>query len=476
MYTGMLECRTPINWDQGIMALVAAAASTGIATLAACFNQLRAKPAELMRPEAPKSGKRVFLERVTFLWKRLTFTHKSTLRNLIRYKKRFFMTIIGIGGCMALMLVGFGLEDSITEIAKRQYVEIFTYDAAVTLNGKATDQELEEFEQAVEEREEIGGSLQIYQTSVDLQAGDNTRSAYLYVPSDTQKIADYLTLKDRKTGQSYEYPQEGVALAEKTAKMLGVSVGDTIEIKTSEDSTPVSVQVTEIVENYIQHYAFLSPATYQELFGEETDYNTMYLNYKEEYKEGNKAADKESSKTDNKEGSKGDQTVQERELGRDLMNWEACSGISFVSDLEDQIQDMLQSLNVVIYVLICSAGLLAFVVLYNLNSINITERQRELATLKVLGFYDGEVAWYVYRENILLTIIGILVGVGMGAALHRVTILTVEVDLMMFGRVISFPSYLKSGVITLLFSVLVNAVMFYRLRRINMIESLKSVE
>ncbi len=456
MYTGMLECRTPINWDQGIMALAAAAASTGIATLAACLNQLRAKPAELMRPEAPKGGKRVFLERITFLWKRLSFTHKSTLRNLIRYKKRFFMTIIGIGGCMALMLVGFGLEDSITEIAKRQYVDIFTYDASVTLNSKATDQDLEAFTEAVEDKEEVAGCLPIYQTSVDLEAGDNTRSAYLYVPSDTQKIAAYLTLKDRKTGEGYAYPQEGVALAEKTAKMLEVSVGDTIEIKTSEDSSPVSVQVTEIVENYIQHYAFLSPATYEDLFGEKPDYNTMYINYKEEDKE--------------------DQTVQEQKLGRELMGWKACSGVSFVSELEGQIQDMLQSLNIVIYVLICSAGLLAFVVLYNLNSINITERQRELATLKVLGFYDGEVAWYVYRENILLTIIGILVGAGMGAALHRVTILTVEVDLMMFGRVISFLSYLKSGIITLFFSVLVNGVMFYRLRRINMIESLKSVE
>lgn len=452
LYTGLPEYFTPLNWDQGALALLAAAASTGIATLAACFRELRSKPAELMRPEAPKSGKRVFLERITPLWKRLNFTYKSTLRNLIRYKKRFFMTIIGIGGCMALMLVGYGLEDSITEIAKRQYVEIFTYDASVTLNTKDSLEARKAFQEKAETYEGVTATEEVYMMNVDLKNGDTTRNAYIFVPQDVGKVSDFLVLRDRTTHQLYDYPEEGVALAEKTAKMLGVSVGDTIQIQEDEEEEPVTVEVTRIVENYVQHYAFLAPDTYEELFGEEPDYNCLYINYEDN-----------------------SQAYEER-LAQTLMQDDACSGVSFVNDLEQEIDDMLEALNIVIYVLILSAGLLAFVVLYNLNSINITERQRELATLKVLGFYDTEVAMYVYRENIFLTIIGILVGAVMGAFLHQFIIQTVEVDLMMFGRIIGLRSYLLSGLLTLVFSVIVNGVMYFRLKKINMIESLKSVE
>jgi putative ABC transport system permease protein len=452
LYTGLPEYLTPINWDQGIFAILAAVASTGVATLAACYRELRARPAELMRPEAPKNGKRVFLERITILWKRLNFTQKSTLRNLIRYKKRFFMTIIGIGGCMALMLVGFGLEDSITEIAKRQYVEIFTYDASVTLDTKAANGEKSEFRDLVSGYDGVTDTEEIYLMNVDLKNGDEVRSAYLFVPEDTEQVEDFLVLRDRVSREGYDYPEKGAALAEKTAKLLNVSVGDTIQIQKGEDEPAVSVEVTEIVENYVQHYAFLSPETYRELFGEEPEYNCLYVN-----------TDDQSEK-------------YEEQLAQELMKQEVCSGVSFVTDLEQDIDDMLEALNIVIYVLILSAGLLAFVVLYNLNSINITERQRELATLKVLGFYDGEVAMYVYRENVLLTVIGILVGALLGAFLHQFIILTVEVDLMMFGRVIGARSYILSGLITLLFSVAVNLVMYFRLKKINMIESLKSVE
>ena len=452
LYTGLPEYMTPINWDQAFLALVSAAASTGLATLAACYRELRAKPAELMRPETPKNGKRVFFERITILWKHLSFTQKSTVRNLVRYKKRFFMTLIGIGGCMALMLVGFGLKDSITEIAKNQYVDIFTYDASVTLNTKASDTETEEFLQAVSEHTGIGGTMEVSMATVDLENGKNSRSVNLFVPLDTERISDFLSLRDRISKKAYEYPSEGVALAEKTAKMLQVSAGDTIQLKKGEDSKPVTVEVTAIVENYLQHYAFMSPDMYRELFGEEPTYEYLYLNYSDSQQE------------------------DESKLGQELMDWEACAGVSFVTDMEKQISDMLRSLNIVTYVLISAAGLLAFVVLYNLNSINITERKRELATLKVLGFYDSEVAMYVYRENILLTCLGILAGALMGVVLHRFTILTVEVDLMMFGRVISAGSFLLSAAITLLFSVIVNFFMFFRLRQIDMIESLKSVE
>ena len=450
MYTGFSEYFTPINWDQGALALAASAASTGIATLVACIRELRAKPAELMRPEAPKNGKRILLERIRFIWKHLSFNRKSTFRNLFRYKKRFFMTIIGIGGCMALMLVGFGLQDSITAMAQRQYVDIFTYDAAVNLDSNAAAGERRELVEAAESYEGVTAVMELSLESVELQNGENTMDAYLYVPEDTAMTADFLTLKDRVSQETYTYPEEGAALSEKTARMLGVSAGDTVTVDM--DGKTAEIPVTEIVENYVMHYMFISPAQYEASFGEEPVYNQLEINYRD------------------------NSPAAEQRLGNAMMEYGACTGISFVTELEQEIQDMLRSLNIVIYVLILSAGLLAFVVLYNLNSINITERRRELATLKVLGFYDMEVAMYVYRENIILTLIGILAGAFMGMVLHRFTIQTVEVDMMMFGRQIGFFSYLLSGIITVIFSVLVNLVMYRNLKKIDMIESLKSVE
>ena len=450
MYIGLPAYYTPINWDQGAMALGASAASTGIATLVACIHELKAKPAELMRPEAPKNGKRILLERIRFIWKHLSFNRKSTFRNLFRYKKRFFMTIIGIGGCMGLMLVGFGLQDSITAMAKRQYVEIFTYDAAISLDSSASETQKKDLEAYAKDYPGVTETLKLSLENAQLSSNDNTIDVQIYVPEDTAKAADFVTLQDRVTKKQYAYPEEGAALSEKTAKMLGVSVGDTVQADL--DGTIVEIPVTEIVENYVMHYMFLSPEQYEETFGKAPEYNRLELNYT-------------------------DTSAQaERQLGNDMMNQRACAGITFVTDLEQQINDMLQSLNVVIYVLILSAGLLAFVVLYNLNNINITERRREMATLKVLGFYDTEVAMYVYRENIILTVIGIAAGALMGTFLHQFIIQTVEVDLMMFGRKISFFSYFLSSVITLIFSVLVNLVMYRSLKKIDMIESLKSVE
>ena len=450
MYTGFTTYFMRINWDQGALALAASAASTGIATLAACIHELKARPAELMRPEAPKNGKRILLERIRFIWKHLSFNRKSTFRNLFRYKKRFFMTIIGIGGCMALMLVGFGLQDSITAMAERQYVEIFTYDAAVSLDANSSGEERQEAVRFAETYEGVTEALQLSLQGVELQYGDQTIDAQLYVPENTERAADFVTLKDRVSGKTYAYPESGAAISEKTAKMLGVSVGDSVTVDL--DGETAEIPVTEIVENYVMHYLFLSPGQYEESFGEAPSYNQLQINYEDNSAEAEQA------------------------LGNAMMEQAGCTGVSFVTELEQQIHDMLRSLNIVIYVLILSAGLLAFVVLYNLNNINITERRRELATLKVLGFYDTEVAMYVYRENVILTLIGIVAGGFMGMILHRFTIQTVEVDMMMFGRQIRLFSYFLSGVITLVFSVLVNLVMYRNLKKIDMIESLKSVE
>ncbi len=453
LYIGLPEYHIPADLMQGSLAVILSVLCTGIATIAACYKKIKDKPAELMRPEPPKSGRRIFLEHIGFIWKRLNFTQKSTLRNLFRYKKRFIMTIIGIGGCMALMLVGFGIRDSITVVAQNQYIEIFKQSATVGVDTNADESQLESLENRIKEYKDVSETLDVCELSVTLNANSTDRTAFLFVPKEADQLTDFVRFRDRVSRKEYDLPKDGVTLSEKTATMLGVSVGDEITIKKSEDSDGVKVKVESIIENYVQHYAFISEDTYNRLFGEVPEYNYIYVKF-----------------------DINDDAVYEKQFGTDMMTENACTGVSFTSDLEDTITEMLKTLDLVIWVLIFSAALLAFVVLYNLNSINMTERKRELATLKVLGFYDTEVAMYVYRENIILTLIGIVVGAVLGAILHLFTILTVEVDLMMFGRVISPMSYVICAAITFAFSLIVNIVMYYNFKKINMVESLKSVE
>lgn len=451
LYTGLPYYMTPLNWTQGGLAILASAGCTGVATIAACYKELAAGPAELMRPEAPKNGKRIFLERIGVIWKHLNFTQKSTVRNLVRYKKRFFMTVIGIGGCMGLILVGFGLQDSITAIAKNQFVSLFTYQANAVLNSDVDESEKESLQTDLENYSGIDELLEMYCQNVELQTDKKTVDAVLEVPKELTHFDDFYAFRDRKSGETYAFPTDGgAAISEKTATMLGVKAGDTIQLKKGDDM--VDVKISIIVENYVRHYLYLSPDLYEELFGETPDYNQLLMKYQDT------------------------SSTYETALGEKIMTYDSVAAISFTSDLIDQIDNMLRSLDIVIVVLIVSAGLLAFVVLYNLNNINITERQRELATLKVLGFFDGEVASYVYRENMVLTLFGIIAGMGIGTFLHHYVIQTVEVDLMMFGRNVFPRSYGWSALITLAFALFVNFMMFYRLRKIDMIESLKSVE
>ena len=451
LYTGLPYYMTPLNWEQGGLAILASAACTGVATIAACYKELAAGPAELMRPEAPKNGKRIFLERIGVLWKHLNFTQKSTVRNLVRYKKRFFMTVIGIGGCMGLILVGFGLQDSITAIAKNQFVSLFTYQANAVLNSDVDESEKEALQTDLENYSGIDELLEMYCQNIELQTDKKTVDAVLEVPKELTNFNDFYAFRDRKSGEVYEFPTDGgAAISEKTATMLGVKAGDTVQLKKGDDI--VDVKISIIVENYVRHYLYLAPDLYEELFGGAPDYNQLLMKYQDT------------------------SSNYETALGEKIMTYDGVAAISFTSDLIDQIDNMLRSLDIVIVVLIISAGLLAFVVLYNLNNINITERQRELATLKVLGFFDGEVASYVYRENMVLTLFGVIAGMGIGTFLHHCVIQTVEVDMMMFGRNVFPRSYGWSALITLAFALFVNFMMFYRLRKIDMIESLKSVE
>jgi putative ABC transport system permease protein len=451
LYTGIPEPVTPINLYYGAMATLAAVLCTTFATIFSCYKELMAQPAQLMRPASPKLGKRVFLERLPFLWKHLNFTYKSTIRNLIRYKKRFFMTIFGIGGCMALLLVGFGLKDSIFAISDKQYTELRHYDMTVTLKDDITEEQEKEIDEYLSSNEKIEQKLKAMEFTVDAGNGDVEKSAYLFVPEDMENVDEFVVFRDRVTHEEYEISENGILITEKLASLLDVGKGDSIYIKDGEDRK-IEVEITDIVENYMLHNIFMSPELYEKLYGKAVEYNEILT-------------------------KNIDMTEEEEEnLSYQILELEGSSNVSYVSDVKDQMMDMLQNLNVVVYVLIVSAGLLAFVVLYNLNNININERKRELATIKLLGFYDMELAQYVYRENILLTIIGTVTGIFLGIILHRYVILTAEIDLIMFGREIHLMSFLYSILLTFGFSVFVNFVMFYKLKKIDMVESLKSVE
>ena len=441
-----------IDYQPGF-ALIASAASvvcTVGATLFASGKELQETPASLMRPPAPKEGKRVLLERLTFIWKHLSFSWKSTIRNLFRYKKRLIMTVFGIAGSMGLMLVGFGIQDSISDIAAIQYRELQHYDGMVIEDSDATEEEHEELFEYMKENEQIAHCNRVQMTKISAPKGSSNISIYLFVPESLSEFAKDVTLKNRITGETYELTDEGAAISEKTASLLGLKVGDMIPLKKGDKEYKVRVAV--ITENYMSHYLYMTPRVYEQTFGEKPEYENIVFTMQEDCKDDLEMA------------------------GTRILAYPGALSISYTSSLASQVDRMLSTLDAVILVLIVSAGMLAFVVLYNLNNINITERQRELATLKVLGFYDGEVSQYVLRENVILTVLGIMFGAVFGILIHRYVITTVEVDAVMFGRNIKLLSFLYSGILTSIFSIVVNGVMHFKLKTIDMVESLKSVE
>lgn len=451
MYTHVPDVVIPYNMKYGIWATVAAVLCTGLATLLACYKELAAQPAVLMRPPAPKQGKRVFLEYLPFLWKRLGFIWKSTIRNLIRYKKRFFMTVFGIGGCMALMIVGFGLRDSIFSIGTLQYEELQLYDGMIILNTDADEEDRKDLETYLEEEKEISAVSKGYLKKTNVKKGNEKKEVYLYAPLDLEKNKDFLVYRDRRTHETYELGEKDAILTEKAAKALGIKKGNKLSVE-SQDGEFTEITITNICENYMEHYLYLSPELYEEIYGKPVEENNIYFKMKD---------------------------LDEKKLGaigENILEKRAALNVSYTYNMEERLDEMLESLDIVIVVLIISAGLLAFVVLYNLNNINITERKRELATIKVLGFYDNEVSAYVYRENILLTLIGTVAGVLLGSLLHRYVITTVEIDSVMFTRIIENISFVYSALLTFGFSVFVNVVMYFKLKKIDMVESLKSVE
>ena len=448
LYEGLPYIEIPYNLVQGILAVAASVLCTGGGALFACYRASATSPAQLMRPAAPKSGKRILIERIGAVWKKFSFTQKSTLRNMFRYKKRFIMTVTGVAGCMGLVLVGLGLHDSIMVVCDKQFDEITHYRITATFPDGEDYSVKKETADSVEEKYPGTSVMLVYEKNLDVRHGDKITSVTVEVPEKTDGIDNFFTFRERKSREKVELPESGAIISEKTASTLGVSVGDTVEIDTGKAQAK-SVKITGIFENYIGHYIFISPESYRELYGSDADFSQIFVNT----------------------GSH-----SEDEIGSFLMQNGNIKGVSFVSDLLDWANETLESLNIIVYIVLAAAALLAFVVLYNLNSINLAERQRELSTLKVLGFYDKEVAVYIYKENILLSVIGTFFGIFFGMILHSYVIRSIEVDLIMFGRSISPLSYLLGAVLTIMFALFVNLIMYRDVRKIDMLKSMKSIE
>ena len=453
LYPNLFVVLTPLNAYYSIMASGAAVICVTGAALASCYRELVASPAELMRPSAPAAGRKILLEHVGFIWHHMKFTSKVAVRNLFRYKKRFFMTIFGIGGCTALVVFAFGLTDSISGVAHRQYDELFHYDMTLTLDDNADEADMDELYDFLSHNNGLKADQYTRLRSMSMSVkgnGETSYTAYLTVPEDTEVYKDFVVLQDRKTGTPYAMDDETVIITEKLANLLRVSTGDKITV--TDNDVDKEVTVGHIAENYLMSYVYMSPALYETTFGETPKWNKI-----EAFIPGLTSENSES-------------------YSAKLLALNAVSGTSTTDYVRSKFEEVLNSLNIVTLILMTAAGMLAFIVLYNLNNINITERRRELATIKVLGFYDLEVAEYVYRENILLTIIGALVGAVFGKYLHAYIITSVETEVLMFIRRADFSSYIYAIIITFGFSIFVNWLMYYRLKKIDMVESLKSVE
>ena len=437
-----------INLTLAAVAIVVATLVTTLSAYSAVNHELKETPSLLMRPKAPKSGKRILIERIPFIWNNLSFIGKVTVRNIFRYKKRFFMTVIGISGCTALLLAGFGIKDSIRTISDKQFGEIYLYDVSIGLSNEISDENKEALNTYLSTDDNIKAFEFMGSANATIVTDEIEQAVSLVVPQDLSSFNDVIILRDRISKEPVELLDNGVILSEKLASSLEITVGDTITFEY--DEKLVELNVSGITEQYVNHYVYMSPAYYEKVFEESVAYNTI-------------TADLDSLEA-------------EDELASELMTFEDVKSVMLISTFKDSFNDTINSLNYVVLLMIVSAGALAFVVLYNLTNVNISERMREIATIKVLGFYDKEVSSYIYRENIILTLIGTAVGLGLGVILHRFIMLTVELDNMMFGREMETMSFIYAMMLTLMFALLVNLAMIPKLKNVQMVESLKSVD
>lgn len=434
--------------DISLFSVLAAVACTTVATLWACLATLRETPASLMRPRTPKAGKRVFLEYIKPLWRRMSFIHKVTARNLFRYQKRFWMTVIGIGGCTALIIAGFGMRSSLLFTMSRQYDELFHYSAQVTLADNALPEERAAVEDFLEHDSRVVNYIPCAASSATVVTPSYSTTAYVEVMA-SDEIGKVVDLFDYKSGDPITMGDEGVYIDQKLSELLKVSVGDTFFL---DGDVRGDVTVAGIYEHYTGHFIYMTPGYYGNALHADGEPNAYLLNFTS------------------------DDTDTCNAIFEKLLDMSGVATTSRMRDTQDTYMHSMERVDFVVVIIILAAAALAMVVLFNLSNINITERQRELATIKLLGFYDGEVSAYVYRENIVLTVFGILMGCFMGHWLHIYLVRSTEIDLMMFGRQTAPSAYVYAAILTALFSLLVNVLAHFKMKKIDMVESLKSAE
>lgn len=451
IFYDMPSINATMQINYALFSLVFSILSTVLATILVFLKDTSKTPAELMRPETPKKGKRIFLEKIDKIWNSLSFLNKITLRNIFRYKKRLFMTVIGICGSTALILASFGIKDSVMKVADNQYNKIDKYDMIISINNNASNNDKKVLEEKILDENEIKKITYVYKSNVLLKNNKKSENSNIIVPENKEKINDYITLRQRKNKKDIKMDDDGIIVSEKLAKLLKLKKNSYAKL-TLPNNKKVNVKVSDITENYIEHYVYISPKLYKKLSGENANYSTII------------AITKNLS------------NKKEKALESNISDINNVTSTLLSSDTKNNYKDMMNTLNYVILILIVCAAALAFVVLYNLASVNISERRRELATIKVLGFYDEEVTKYIYKEMLILTIIGSLIGLIVGSILTLYVIKICETNLFMFTFNINFISYLLSFIITLLFLFIVNLFMHFELKKLDMVEALKSYE
>ena len=431
----------------GVAGILIAFICIGGATIFVAFKELKQTPSVLMRPKPPKNGKRIFMERITFIWKRLNFSKKVTIRNIFRYKKRAIITIIGIAGCTGLMLAGFGIRDSVVDIPNLQFKENFKYETSIALSKSDNIKQIEEY---LNSQEKIENYEEFTASSSKAIHEKKTFDINIFVPNDKESISNIVNLKDYETGEKLEITDDGVIITDKVAITFGLKVGDTITIIDGDD-VEHTLLISGITKNYVGHYMYMSKEFFEKNL-DKYDTNMILINSKD--------------MTDD----------EQNQISEQILNIDGVASVTNMSSMIKSVSDMLNTMNYVVVVLIVTSAMLAFVVLYNLANINIGERQREIATLKVLGFYDKEVDNYINKENIIFTILGVGLGLLFGVGLTNGIIASIEIDTLRFSKNILPTSYIWAAVITITFSIIVNNIIHFILKKIDMIESLKSVE
>ena len=442
----------PMRWGYLAGCMAVSVFCTSLVTVITCYEVMNTVPAQLMRPKSPKNGKRILLERVGFFWKRLSFSGKVTCRNLFRYKSRVLMTVIGVAGCTALMLTGFGLRYAIGSISDRQYGEIFAYDSTLSLSDNLSDEQIETLTEEAADTDGISGVLAMTSKQTDVLSSDSKKtvtSVTIYIPAEPDMLDGFIHLRDSESGEQLSLTDEGCIITEKLSRLLSVKAGDSIYLRDSNGERR-EVLVTGIAETYVSHYIYMTPTLYESLYREQPEPTALLLTMAED-------ADTDSTSAS-------------------LLHLDGVQGVIGMSYYSDAFSDLVASLNMIVWVLIGAAAALAVIVMYNLININVSERIRELATIKVLGFYDREVSDYICRENTAAALLGMLVGLVGGIALEEFVVNTAEVDVVLFVHGLPVSAYLLAAGLTIVFILLVNQIVHFSLKKIDMVESLKSVE